>query len=95
MQTEDGNFRELFKLWQRQYLDEVGSEDSFGRTIWALGYLIECSASNSYREFALELFNKSFRHFKTLSHLRGLANTIVGIVAFIFTCCLRAMTEFG
>ena len=48
MQTEDGNFRN-FLSFNRQYLDEVGSEDSFGRTIWALGYLIDCAASNSYR----------------------------------------------
>jgi glycosyltransferase involved in cell wall biosynthesis len=82
MQTEDGNFRN-FLSFNRQYLDEVGSEDSFGRTIWALGYLIECSASNSYREFALELFKKSFCHFKTLSHLRGLANTIIGISSYL------------
>jgi glycosyltransferase involved in cell wall biosynthesis len=82
MQTEDGNFRN-FLSFSRQYLDEVGSEDSFGRTVWALGYLIECSASNSYREFALELFNKSFRHFKTLTHLRGMANTIIGISSYL------------
>jgi glycosyltransferase involved in cell wall biosynthesis len=39
MQTEDGNFRN-FLSFSREYLDEVGSEDSFGRTIWALGHLI-------------------------------------------------------
>src|SRR5690606_11951602 len=32
MQTEDGNFRN-FLSFNREYLDEVGSEDSFGRTI--------------------------------------------------------------
>jgi glycosyltransferase involved in cell wall biosynthesis len=82
MQTEDGNFRN-FLSFNRQYLDEVGSEDSFGRTIWSLGYLIGCSENNSYREFALELFQKSFPHFKMLKHLRGMANTIIGISLYL------------
>jgi len=82
MQTEDGNFRN-FLGFNRQYLDEVGSEDSFGRTIWALGYLIGCAASNSYREFATELFHRSFSHFKSLKHLRGMANTIIGICLYL------------
>jgi glycosyltransferase involved in cell wall biosynthesis len=82
MQTEDGNFRN-FLSFNRQYLDEVGSEDSFGRTIWALGYLIGCSSHNSYREFALEIFQKSFGCFKSLKHLRGMANTIIGISLYM------------
>lgn len=82
MQREDGNFRN-FLSFDRNYLDEVGSEDSFGRTIWSLGYLINCAASNSYREFALELFHRSFPHFKALVHLRGMANTIIGICLYL------------
>jgi glycosyltransferase involved in cell wall biosynthesis len=82
MQTEDGNFRN-FLSFNRQYLDEVGSEDSFGRTVWALGYLISCAASNSYRELAVELFQRSFPHFKSLTHLRGMANTIIGITLYL------------
>ena len=82
MQTDDGNFRN-FLSFNRQYLDEVGSEDSFGRTVWALGHLIGCAASNSYREFALEIFQKSFPHFKNLKHLRGMANTIIGISSYL------------
>ncbi|MCD8741690.1 glycosyltransferase family 4 protein [Mucilaginibacter roseus] len=82
MQTDDGNFRN-FLSFDRRYLDEIGSEDSFGRTIWALGHLIGCAASNSYREFALELFQKSFPHFKNLRYLRGMANTIIGISLYL------------
>jgi glycosyltransferase involved in cell wall biosynthesis len=82
MQTDDGNFRN-FLSFDRRYLDEVGSEDSFGRTIWALGHLIGCAASNSYREFALEIFQKSFPHFKNLVYLRGMANTIIGISLYL------------
>jgi glycosyltransferase involved in cell wall biosynthesis len=82
MQTDDGNFRN-FLSFSRQYLDEVGSEDSFGRTIWSLGHLINCAASNSYREFALEIFHKSVKHFKSLKYLRGVANTIIGVSLYL------------
>lgn len=82
MQCEDGNFRN-FLSFNRNYLDEVGSEDSFGRTIWSLGYLIAVAPNNSYREFGRELFSHSVTHFKDLKYLRGKANTIIGIANFL------------
>lgn len=82
MQCDDGNFRN-FLSFRREYLDEVGTEDSFGRTIWALGYLINNAPNNSYREFAKELFIKSIPHFSKLTHLRGLANTMIGLSSYL------------
>lgn len=82
MQCDDGNFRN-FLSFTREYLDEVGSEDSFGRTVWSLGYLIDNAPNNSYREFATELFHKSVPHFKNLTHLRGIGNTMIGLSSFL------------
>jgi glycosyltransferase involved in cell wall biosynthesis len=82
MQRDDGNFRN-FLSFTRQYLDEIGSEDSFGRTVWALGYLVNCAPNNSYREFAGELFTRSVPHFKHLHHLRGIGNTIIGVAYYL------------
>lgn len=82
MQCDDGNFRN-FLSFKREYLDEVGSEDSFGRTIWSLGYLINNAPNNSYREFAKELFVKSIPHFSKLEHLRGIANTMIGLSFYL------------
>ena len=82
MQRDDGNFRN-FLHFNRQYLDEIGSEDSFGRNIWALGYLIRYAPNNSYREFASELFYRSIVIFKELKFLRGIANTIIGICHYL------------
>ncbi|MCX2574565.1 glycosyltransferase family 4 protein [Pedobacter sandarakinus] len=84
MQKDDGNFRN-FLSFNRNYLDEVGSEDSFGRTIWSLGYLISAAPNNSYREFGRELFSHSIPHFKDLKHLRGMANTLIGLCYFLKT----------
>lgn len=82
MQTEDGLFRN-FLSYDRSFLDDVGSEDSFGRAIWALGYLIYTAPNDSYREFGQELLEKAVPHFKSLSHLRGICNTITGITYFL------------
>lgn len=82
MQREDGKFRN-FLHFNRNYLDKVGSEDSFGRTIWALGYLIRYSPNNSYKEFALNLFSRSFKQFTKLRYLRGIANTLIGISHYL------------
>jgi len=82
MQLEDGNFRN-FLSFNRNYLDEVGSEDSFGRTIWSLGYLINVAPNNSYREFGRELFSHSVSHFKNLKYIRGRANAIIGISYYL------------
>ncbi|QEC66682.1 glycosyltransferase [Panacibacter ginsenosidivorans] len=82
MQRDDGWFRN-FLHFNRSYLDEIGSEDSFGRTIWALCYLIWDAPNNSYREFAHELFSRSFPVFKDLKHVRGIANTLIGICYYM------------
>ena len=82
MQKEDGQFRN-FLHFNHTYLDETGSEDSFGRTIWALGYLVRYAPDASYHKMACELFQRAVRHFSQLHHLRGIANTIIGISHYI------------
>lgn len=84
LQLENGNFRN-FTSFSRQFLDEEGSDDSFGRTVWALGYLIHTAPNRSYAEFGYELFFKSVQHFKNLQHLRGICNTITGISYYLKT----------
>ncbi len=78
MQNEDGTFRN-FMGFDRTFLDERGSEDSFGRTIWALSDLIRFSPSDSFYELAREMFLKAAPNFGEIQTLRGLSNTIIGI----------------
>jgi glycosyltransferase involved in cell wall biosynthesis len=82
MQREDGWFRN-FLHFNRSFLDETGSEDAFGRAIWAICCLIHNAPNNSYREFAHEMFHRSAPVFKLLTHLRGIANTVTGISYYI------------
>ncbi|HET8827717.1 MAG TPA: glycosyltransferase [Pelobium sp.] len=82
MQCENGNFRN-FLSFKREYLDEVGTDDSYGRTLWALGFMICNSPNNSYKEFARELFFNSLQHLDKLEHLRGHANSIIGLAHYL------------
>ena len=82
MQREDGNFRNLLSF-SRQFLDEHGSEDSFGRTIWALGYLIRFAPNDAFKQMGREIFFRSVQHCEKLGSPRGMANTIIGISYYL------------
>ncbi len=78
MQNSDGSFRN-FLSYSREFLDETGSEDAFGRTIWALGYLVRISPSDSFYELGSDLFRRSLGKIGELTTLRGQANAIAGL----------------
>ena len=82
MQNDNGTFRN-FLSFSRNYLDEVGSEDSFGRTIWALGYLIRFAPNDAYRKLSIDMFRKASPHFKAMESHRGIAYTIIGIAHYL------------
>lgn len=84
MQNEGGNFRN-FLGYNREYLDKIGSEDAFGRTIWALGYLANQAPVQAYARFGMELFHKASPHFRQLEHLRGMADTVIGLSYYLKT----------
>jgi glycosyltransferase involved in cell wall biosynthesis len=84
MQNKDGSFRN-FLSFSRNFLDEVGSEDSFGRTIWALGYLIGNAPNDAYYQTGKLVFFDAFPNFVKLKSIRGIANTIIGISYYLKT----------
>ena len=82
MLNVNGTFRN-FMSFDRRFLDEEGSEDSFGRTIWALGYLIRYSPNDAYFQLASEIFKKVICNFERLNSVRGIANTLIGICHYL------------
>ena len=82
MQNDDGYFRN-FLSYDKRYLDDSGSEDAFGRSVWALGYLVDNSPNDSCGKLGEELFRKAEPHFKGLQYLRGISNTIIGISYYL------------
>ena len=82
MQNGDGKFRN-FLTFNRNYIDEVGSEDAFGRSIWGLGYLLSHAPSDAFYQTGKMIFDKALPHFDQLNSIRGIANTIIGISYYI------------
>jgi len=82
MQNDDGTFRN-FLGFDRRFLDEKGSEDSFGRTIWALGSLVRFSPNDACFELGKEMFLKASPNFNKLQSLRGISNTVLGISSWL------------
>jgi hypothetical protein len=82
MQTENGEFKN-FMSYSKTCLEERGSEDSFGRTIMALGFLVNEGPSNSLIKTGAEIFVKAWCHIDKLVSLRGIANSIIGVCQFI------------
>lgn len=84
MQNKDGTFRN-FLSFNRNYLDEVGSEDSFGRTIWALGYLLANAPNDAYYQTGRLMFFNASPNFEKLESIRSIANTMIGICYYLET----------
>ncbi|RYY56904.1 MAG: glycosyltransferase [Chitinophagaceae bacterium] len=82
MQNEDGSFRN-FLSFRRDFLDEQGSEDSFGRTIWALGYLLGNAPNDAYFQSGQQIFFEAVPNFEKLGSIRSIANTMIGTAYYL------------
>ena len=82
LQNQDGTFRN-FLSFSRNFLDEIGSEDSFGRTIWALGYLLGNAPNDAYYQTGKLVFFEAAPNFEKLKSIRGIANTMIGISYYL------------
>jgi hypothetical protein len=82
MQSKSGEFKN-FMDYTKVAAEDRGSEDSFGRTIMALGFLINEGPTSLLVKTGLGIFNKAVPHIDTLVSIRGIANSIVGVCQFI------------
>ena len=82
MQTPNGEFKN-FMSYTKVAEEERGSEDSFGRTIMALGFLANEAPSRSLSRTGAELFTRAYCHIEKLRSVRGIANSIIGVCQFI------------
>jgi hypothetical protein len=77
-QLEDGRFHN-FMSYDRKWLDEVGTEDSFGRAVWALGYGVRYAPRASWRSVCKGLFARALPHVRELEHVRARAYAAIGL----------------
>ncbi|WP_257668621.1 glycosyltransferase family 4 protein [Parapedobacter tibetensis] len=81
-QNADGTFRN-FMGFDRKFRDEVGSEDAFGRAIWAIGYTLAHAPMDGYFQVARRIFFKALPQFEKLQSIRSIANVILGLYHYL------------
>ncbi|MHC4591366.1 MAG: glycosyltransferase family 4 protein [Planctomycetota bacterium] len=79
-QRPDGLFHNLVS-YDRRFLDEVGSDDCYGRALWGLGYTMYRGPA-PYFSLAKELFERAVSNLTALN-VRGRAHAILGLYYYL------------
>ncbi len=77
-QKEDGTFHNLLD-YERKFLDENGSEDSYGRALMASGFVVSSSVPENIKATAKFIFDNAVRSVYELKFLRAKAFSIIGL----------------
>jgi hypothetical protein len=78
MQRSDGKMHN-FLSYDRQILDEIGSEDCMGRTLWACGYCLDSKLPEETKLLSKEVFDKLFCWISSFTSPRAKAYSIMGL----------------
>ena len=79
-QLSDGRFHN-FMSYGREWLDDVGTEDSCGRAIWALGYAGKYARNPDWRERSAAAFTRALASVEGFTYLRPTAYAALGLAA--------------
>ncbi len=80
--AETGRFRN-FMNYQRNWLEKNGSDDSHGRTLWALGTLLGRTATPALQSMAGQLFEQALHAVLKITSPRAWAFTLIGIHEYL------------
>ncbi len=97
--ADAGRFRN-FMGFDRGWLESVGSEDSFGRSLWSLGVTVAEARSGEMRNWGLHLFDQVAPHARALKSPRTLAFAILAADAVLdvrpgHAVAAAIVTDFG
>ena len=81
-QKENGWLRN-FMSYDLRFLETTGSEDSMGRTIWTIGFLLAHKKFSKYHAIGKEIFDRIVNHVVTFKSIRAIAYSILGILYFL------------
>jgi len=80
-QLDNGRFHNLMN-YARQFTDVEGSENTWGRAIWGLGYAVHRGPTKGFRDLARELFESATVNLE-MQHPMSKAYSIVGLYHFL------------
>lgn len=78
VQRDDGWFHNLVS-YDHSFLDEIGSEDCFGRSLWALGTVLNSYLPDSMKKAASAILEKSLPNATKLRYPRPKAYSLIGL----------------
>lgn len=81
--NEDAKGFRNFMRFDRQWAEELGSEDSNGRAIWAIGHAAAHFPDVGLRQWAAHWFTRSLPHMLKLGSPRAVAFTMLGAAAYL------------
>ena len=79
---ETGRFRN-FLSYERKWLESIGSEDSHGRAVWALGVMAGWGQNPGQVELAIRLFHDALPALEGFADSRAIAFPILGMQAYL------------
>lgn len=82
--ADTGRFRN-FMGFNRKWLEDVGSEDSHGRALWALGTCVGRSGREDLRGWAANIFEAGLSAVEGFTSPRAWAFTILGVQEYLRT----------
>ncbi len=77
-----GRFRN-FMSYDRKWLETIGSEDSHGRALWALGVMAGCGQNSGQVALATTIFHDGLPALRDFSYARAIAFPIFGMQAYL------------
>ncbi len=77
-----GRFRN-FMQYERDWLEEVGSEDSHARTLWGLGKAVHYAPNDDVRELSRELFLRALPAVEGFHFIKPMAYALLGIHEYL------------
>jgi glycosyltransferase involved in cell wall biosynthesis len=78
----EGRFRN-FMAYDRRWLEEVGSEDSHGRALWALGTVVGRAEVAAYRGMAVRIFDQALPAVEYTTSPRTWAFALLGFQEYL------------
>jgi len=79
---KNGRFRN-FMTYSRQWLEEIGSEDAHGRSLWCLGKAVAFLDDPGHLAMSTTLFNKALPAVENFHSPRAIAFCLVGMHAYL------------
>ncbi|MGB3802007.1 MAG: glycosyltransferase family 4 protein [Lewinella sp.] len=81
-QNEDGTFRN-FMGYNRNFLEAVGSEDSYGRALWGIAYCYAHPPRPDHRSLLEEMFIRAIGHLDNMRSPRTVAYGVLALSYFL------------